>query len=109
MYNSAYGLSAGGANAAAYFGPVCKTVRTPDNPPLICGLEIFCHMIIIILNFLMFLNLLCSCGLDGLWSGATSIFDDIFSFQYKALTSSPQSKIPFLKALDRSNGVSSQF
>ena len=78
MYNSAYGLSAGGAKAAACFGPVYKTVRTPDNPPLICGLEIFCHMIIIILNFLMFLNLLCSYGVDGLWSGATSISDGIF-------------------------------
>ena len=80
MHNSAYGLSAGGAKAAAYFGPVCKTVRTPDNPPLICGLEIFCHIIIIILNFLMFLNLLCSYGVDGLWSGATSISDGIFLY-----------------------------
>ena len=26
----------------------------------------------------MFLNLLCSYGLDGLWSGATSISDGIF-------------------------------
>ena len=78
MYNSAYGLSAGGAKAAAYFGLVCETVCMPNNPPLICGLEIFCHIIIIILNSLMFLNLLCSYGLDGLWSGATSISDGIF-------------------------------
>ena len=41
MYDSAYGLSAGGAKATAYIGPVCTTVCTPDDPPLFCGLEIF--------------------------------------------------------------------
>ena len=30
----------------------------------------------------MFLNLFCSYGLDGLWSGATSISDGIFSWCY---------------------------
>ena len=78
MYDSAYGLSAGGAKATAYIGPACTTVCTPDDPPLVCGLKIFCLRIIIILNLLMFLNLLCSYGLDGLWSGATSISDGIF-------------------------------
>ena len=33
MYNS--------AKAAANFGPLCTTVRTPDDPPLLCGLKIF--------------------------------------------------------------------
>ena len=78
MYDSAYGLSAGGAKATAYIGPACTTVCTPDDPPLVCGLKIFCLRIIIILNLLMFLNLLCSYGLEGLWSGATSISDGIF-------------------------------
>ena len=41
MYDSAYGLSAGGAKATAYIRLVCKTVCTPDDPPLVCGLEIF--------------------------------------------------------------------
>ena len=34
-------LSVEGANADALFGPVCMTVRTPDNPQFVEGLYVF--------------------------------------------------------------------
>ena len=51
-------------------------MRTPDNPPFICEVELCLGYINVF--FLVFLNILFCYELSELWGGATSISDGIF-------------------------------
>ena len=66
-----------------------RYVRLCVRPTILILFKVYmyCFLNFFVFNFLKFLNKLCIYGANGLWSGATSIFDGIFFISRSVPTS----------------------